>query len=84
MLGLFLLAYVWTLVVCLQTQSVVKSQYLLSVISEIVICLCWFLSLKLIIADKFSALAWVVYTAGCVLGIVSGIWLHPRLKRRRW
>ena len=82
MISLFLLAAIWTFMICFQTKSIVKSQYLLSVASEIALCVCWFVSLKLIIADKFSITSLLVYTSGCVLGIILGIWLHGKIKRR--
>ena len=84
MLWLFILAMVWTFVVTYQTKSIVKSQYLKAIGSEIAICVCWFLSLDMIITNNFKMITLLVYTIGCVIGVILGIWLHNNslVKRR--
>ena len=81
MVWLFLLAFCWVFLVAYQTRSIVQSQYVKAIISEFLLCICWFVSLKMIVADKFSITAFAVYTSGSVLGMFVGIWTHKRGKR---
>ena len=80
MIWLFFLGVVWLFLTAYQTKSIVRSQYFRSGLSEILLCVCWFISLKLIVADKFSLRAFLLYTSGCVIGMITGIWFHDKFK----
>lgn len=83
MVWLFILALIWTFVITLQTKSVVNSQYLRAIGSEIAICVCWFISLDVIITSHFKLLALVVYTTGCVIGVALGMWVYGKTPENR-